>query len=115
MNRLPPRAAAVVLCTLLGLPTPAAHGADPMAGRQAARQCMTCHGLDGIARQPDAGNLAGQSAIYLRNQLEAFRSGARRHPQMNVIARDLSDREIADLAAWYSAIEIEVRVPEGPE
>lgn len=114
MIRFPRRAAAGLLCGLLGLPALSAHAADPVAGREAARQCMACHGLDGIARQPDAGNLAGQSAFYLRNQLEAFRSGERRHPQMNVIARDLSDQEIADLAAWYSAIEIEVTVPEVP-
>lgn len=93
---------------------PPALAGDPVAGREAARQCMACHGLDGVARQPDAGNLAGQSEIYLRNQLEAFRSGERRQPQMNVIAEGLSDAEIADLAAWYSAIEIEVKVPETP-
>ncbi len=87
---------------------------DPAAGRDAAGQCVACHGLDGIARQPDAGNLAGQNAMYLRNQLEAFRSGKRRHPQMNVIAKELSDEEIADLAAWYSAIELEVKLPDLP-
>ncbi|UEX76519.1 c-type cytochrome [Spiribacter halobius] len=101
---------ALLACALV-LSTPALAG-DIAAGREAARQCMACHGLDGLARQPDAGNLAGQTEIYLREQLKAYRSGKRRHPQMNVIAQGLSDEQIEDLAAWYSAIEIEVRMPE---
>jgi cytochrome c553 len=71
-----------------------------------------CHGLDGIARQPDAPNLAGESPIYVARQLEAFRSGERQHPQMSIIAQGLSDEDIADLAAWYSSIKITVEMPE---
>jgi len=104
---------AAFACALF-LSTPALAG-DLVAGREAARQCMACHGLDGLARQPDAGNLAGQTEIYLREQLKAYRSGERRHPQMNVIAQGLTDEQIADLAAWYSAIEIEVRMPDVAE
>jgi len=90
----------------------AAQEGDPRAGRRlAGARCAVCHGNDGIARQPDAANLAGQTAIYVANQLRAFRSGERKNEQMNIIAADLTDPQIADLAAWYEAIRIEVTVP----
>jgi cytochrome c553 len=45
-------------------------------------------------------------------QLKAFRSGTRTHEIMSLIAKDLSDEDIENLAAWYSGIEIDVRMPE---
>ena len=61
---------------------------------------------------PDAPHLAGESAIYLARQLEAFRSGERQHEQMSIIAQGLSDEDIADLAAWYSSLKITVEMPQ---
>ena len=66
----------------------------------------------GIARLPTAPHIAGDSAIYLTAQLEAYRSGERRHEIMSLIARDLTDEDIADLAAWYSSIRITAELPE---
>lgn len=103
----------LALMLLAGAVAPAAaQEGDPRAGRRlAGARCAVCHGNDGIARQPDAANLAGQTAIYVANQLRAFRSGERKNEQMNIIAADLTDPQIADLAAWYEAIRIEVTVP----
>lgn len=86
--------------------------ADAAAGRQKARQCQTCHGIDGIAKIPIAPHLAGESQIYLQTQLKAFRSGKREHEMMSVVAKDLSDEDIADLAAWYASIQIKATMPE---
>jgi cytochrome c553 len=86
--------------------------ADATAGRKKASACQTCHGYDGIAKIPIAPHIAGERQIYLENQLKAFRSGKREHEIMSVIAQQLSDEDIADLSAWYSAIIIEVIVPE---
>lgn len=85
---------------------------DAGEGRKLARKCQTCHGLDGIAKMPDAPHIAGESQIYLESQLKAFRSGKRQHEIMSVIAKDLSDAEIGDLAAWYASIEITAKMPE---
>jgi cytochrome c553 len=91
----------------------AAQAADVEAGQALARQrCQTCHGIDGLAKIPIAPHLAGESEIYLQTQLRAFRSGKREHEMMSVVAKDLTDEEIASLAAWYSSIEITVKVPE---
>lgn len=86
---------------------------DVMAGRALAnRQCAACHGPQGIAALPEAANLAGQDATYLARQLEAFRGGGRVNEQMSVVAKTLTDGQIADLAAFYGAIQVEVvKVP----
>src|SRR3546814_20549362 len=79
-----------------------AAAADAAAGRQKARQCQTCHGIDGIAKIPIAPHIAGESQIYLDTQLKAFRSGKREHEIMSVVAKNLSAEDIADLSAWRS-------------
>lgn len=92
---------------------PASHAAaaDEKAGREKAQMCAPCHGIDGLAKIPDAPNLAGESAIYTARQLKLFRSGERQHEQMSIIAQGLGDEDIADLAAWYESIEVTVTVP----
>ena len=86
--------------------------ADAAAGREKAQACRTCHGIDGIAKIPIAPHLAGENQVYLETQLKAFRSGKRENEIMSVVAADLSDEDISDLAAWYSSIEITVKLPE---
>jgi len=84
-------------------------GAAAAAPPDKAKLCAACHGVDGMSVQPDAPNLAGQPEIYLRDQLRAYRSGKRTHEVMAVIAKPLTDAEVAELAAYYSAIAIEVK------
>ncbi|MBS7539330.1 c-type cytochrome [Ancylobacter lacus] len=85
---------------------------DAAAGRaRAAAQCAVCHGLDGLSKHPEAPNLAGQVEFYLVKALEDFRSGARRNEMMSLVSKDLSDGDIAALAAYYSAIPITVSPP----
>lgn len=99
---------AAAVAVAAGVP-PAVVAQDVVAGRRKAVACQTCHGMDGIARLPDAPNLAAQPAAYLERELRAYRSGARRNEVMSVAAKALSDDDIRDLAAYYSAIQIEVR------
>jgi len=71
------------------------------AGRKLAGQCRTCHGLDGKAQMPIAPHIGGESEEYLRTQLAAFRDGTREHEMMTIVAKNLTDQQIADLAAWF--------------
>jgi cytochrome c553 len=96
----------------LALALPPAAAGNPTAGKTKAKACVNCHGLDGVSRQPDAPNLSGQVPEYLALQLRAYKSGERRHPVMNVIAKPLSDEDIEDLATWYSEIEVTVTPPQ---
>lgn len=95
------------LVVALACAVPAMAG-NVKAGRQIALGCQGCHGMDGLSKQPDAPNLAAQPEIYLVKAMGEYRNRARRHEQMNVVAQGLSEQEIADVAAYYAAIEIEV-------
>jgi cytochrome c553 len=84
---------------------------DIATGRQKALMCQTCHGLDGKAKIPEAPSLAGQSAVYLTKALNDYRSGARKNDMMSLVAPTLRDKDVEDLAAYYSAIEVTVSPP----
>ena len=84
------------------------HAGDVKAGRAKAMMCQACHGLDGLSKTPDAPNIAGQIEPYLVTQLQAFKSGVRKNDAMSVVTPNLSDKDIEDLAAYFSAIEISV-------
>src|SRR3954469_780253 len=81
---------------------------DVKAGRAKALMCQACHGLDGLSKTPDTPNIAGQTEPYLVVQLQAFKSGARKSEAMSMVAPSLSDKDIDDLAAYFSAIEISI-------
>lgn len=87
---------------------------DRVAGKVLAGQCRTCHGLDGLARIPIAPHIGGEPADYIIHQLTAFRDGTRQHEMMSIIARSLSDQQIADLAAWFSGHAVTVDLAADP-
>ncbi len=100
-----------VLSLLLVLATANAVASELAAGRQKAQMCAVCHGPLGVSTAPDAPHLAGQPAVYFVAQMRAYRSGARKHEVMAVIAKPLSDEDIAQLAAWYAAIQLQAKAP----
>lgn len=88
------------------------HAADATEGRnKAAAVCQVCHGLDGISKRPDAPHLAGQPEIYLTKVLSEFQRGVRKHEIMSVVAKQLSEKDIQDVAAWYASIEFSAKLP----
>jgi cytochrome c553 len=100
--------ALIPLVALLTLPTSAA---DIAEGKALSVQCSACHGKNGISRDPEAPNLAGQSAIYLEKQLVEYKKGIRQDRRMSLIAQTLEMPQIKSLAAYYSAFEISVTPP----
>jgi cytochrome c553 len=97
---------------LIGAAGTAAAVGNVQDGRQKAQMCLACHGVDGIATMPGTPNLAGQVDMYTAMQLNAFKSGERKNAQMTVVAQSLTPKDIADLAAYYAAIEVTVgKVP----
>ena len=85
-----------------------AYAGDVKAGAALAEKCQACHGLDGLSKIAEAPNIAGQSEQYLIEQLTAFKTGERHNEMMAIVAPTLSDKDIEDLASYYSAIEIKV-------
>jgi len=82
---------------------PAVLAADLEAGRRKAEPCGACHGADGNATIPGTPSLAGQPVFFTHWQLIKFRDGRRKDPQMSPFAQNLSDTDMADLAAYYQA------------
>jgi cytochrome c553 len=93
--------------------SPAWADGNAAAGAQKIKAlgCIACHGRDGVSKLPEAPNLAGQVQVYLTTSLQAYRSGARKNELMNTVAARLSDSDVADLAAYYSAIPVSVTPP----
>ena len=100
------RAALLCAASLLAA---SAFAGEAAQGRIKANACAVCHGPLGLAILPDAPNLAGQSAIYLAAQLKAYRSGARQHEIMSLMAKPLSDDDIDNLSSWYSSLKVQVQ------
>jgi cytochrome c553 len=102
---------ALVCFWLIAAADPALADGDRVAGRQKALQCQACHGLDGLAKLPEAPHLAGQNPIYLVKAMQDYKTGARKNEVMSVVAPMLSAADIADLAAYFSAIPVTVGTP----
>src|SRR2546423_9021018 len=102
---------AAVATSFLLLVSHASAAGNITAGRQKAAQCQTCHGLDGLSKLPDAPNIAGSPEQYLARQLNAFRKGERKNEMMSLVVQPLSDQDVADLAAYYAAIEVTAKPP----
>jgi len=106
---MPLRTAAAFAAAVASSLSGGAGAQDVAAGKRKAVTCQACHGLDGLSKLPDAPNLAAQPASYLARELRAYRSGERRNEVMSIAAKPLSDQDIRDLAAYYAAIQIEVK------
>ncbi len=89
-----------------------AYAGDLSSGKSLSKQCSVCHGKDGISKDPESPNLAGQSAFYLEKAMVDYQKGLREDRRMSIIAKTLSLADIKDLAAWYSAFEVTVKEPE---
>ncbi len=90
----------------------AADAAALAAGKKKAMTCAVCHGLDGLSKNPEAPNLAGDDANYLIKQLKAFQNGTRQNEQMSIMVKTLSDTDLTNLAAWYSSLKVTVEMPQ---
>jgi len=101
MNKWALTAALIAACFV----SPVHSAGDAAAGQSKAAVCAACHGGDGRAIQAAYPNLAGQHASYIAKQLTDYRDGNRVNVLMSGQAANLSDQDIEDLAAYYSAME----------
>lgn len=77
------------------------------AAKSKISMCVGCHGIPGYRTTfPEVYHvpkLGGQHANYLVAALKQYKSGERDHPTMRGIAESLSEKDMADLAAYYAA------------
>lgn len=80
---------------------------DLKAGETKITMCIGCHGIPGYqASFPEVHKvpmISGQGAKYIVSALTAYKKGDRKHPSMRGIADNLSDQDMADVAAYYEA------------
>ena len=98
--------AALVLTGVFSGPATAAGDAE--AGKAKSGVCAACHGANGNSANPQWPSLAGQHASYIIAQLQYFKSGQRENVLMSSQAVGLSDEDMADLAAYYAGLPLEV-------
>ncbi|MEE9355711.1 MAG: c-type cytochrome [Methylococcaceae bacterium] len=69
--------------------------------------CSVCHGTEGEGEKMDIPALAGQQVEYLEKTLKAYKRGDRHndiYSRMRLIAKQLTDEEIKDLAQYYQSL-----------
>lgn len=81
---------------------------DATAGKAKTTACATCHSADGNSQSPAFPKLAGQNAKYLLKQLKDIQSGARSVPTMAGQLDNMSEQDLADIAAYYASQTITV-------
>lgn len=85
----------------------AADAGDPAAGKSKNSMCIGCHGIGGyktvFPEVYSVPKIGGQHAAYIVKALQEYKAGNRPHPTMRAIAAGLSDKDMADLAAYYAA------------
>ena len=86
-------------------PLSMAHAQDAKAGEKKVAMCIGCHGIPAYqASFPEIHKvpmISGQGASYIVSALTAYKKGDRKHPTMRAIAASLSDKDMADVAAFY--------------
>ena len=106
------RLASLITATVIALYFQPAYAAGNAAdGKKKSQMCHACHGANGIAVLPNAANIAGQTEMYFTKALHDFKKGERKQENMTVVAQQLSDQDIADLAAYYASFKITVEMP----
>ena len=85
--------------------TPAERTAPPLgdaaAGQPLSAVCGGCHGPQGVSSDATTPSLASQDSKYLVDAIKAYRK-TRAHKGMRHSIADLSDRDIENIAAFYT-------------
>lgn len=76
---------------------------DASAGQAKAAVCAACHGADGNSPAPTFPKIAGLGEKYLLKQMHDIKDGTRKVPEMTGMLDNLSDQDMADVAAFFNA------------
>ncbi len=93
----------LILAAVLVLSPYALAGGDPDSGQALSTTCLACHGETGNSLAPTFPNIAGQQETYLLKQLSDIQSGARPVPTMAGLLDNMSEQDLADIAAYYAS------------
>ncbi len=94
-------------CASFGLAIPAEAAGDTKAGKAMASKCSGCHGAKGLGKKTGKTlnpPLAGMSIEVHVKAMQDYKTGARKHKVMQMLAKKLNDKEVVDLAAYYESL-----------
>ncbi|MDG1654257.1 MAG: cytochrome c, partial [Luminiphilus sp.] len=74
---------------------------DAAAGEALVASCTACHGADGNSLAPTFPKLAGLGERYLLKQMKDIRDGRRPVALMAGQVDNMTDQQLADIAAFY--------------
>jgi cytochrome c553 len=78
---------------------------DPVHGKAISYTCLGCHGVDGYRNaypNYSVPKLGGQHPEYLIAALQEYKGAQRSHATMHSQASELSDQDMADIAAYFA-------------
>ena len=87
---------------LLGTAGIAQAAGDAAAGKAKSVECVVCHGSKGEG--VEAPKLAGMTESQLLQAMHEYKSGKRDDAGMKALMTKLSDRDLENLAAYYSTL-----------
>jgi len=92
-----------IMC-LAGISTVSLAQGDASAGAGKVTVCVACHGQDGnLSQLANVPKIGGQNEKYLLKQMQDIKGGVRAAPLMTGMLNALSDRDMADVAAYYAS------------
>ena len=94
---------ALIACTSVST----SFAADIERGKKISQTCLGCHGAPGLRNPGPVYNIpmiGGQHAEYITSALKAYKDKSRSHGTMQAQAANLTDVDIADIAAYFSSL-----------
>ncbi len=67
-------------------------------------ECIACHGKTGQSENPDIPHIGGQPRLFVMYQLFFYREGRRKSPEMNTVAKGISDADLSALADFVAGL-----------
>lgn len=89
----------------LGTVAPVTMAGDADAGKELVGLCVACHGETGNSLAGAFPNIAGQGEAYLLKQMIDIKNGTRDVPTMEGMLDNMSEEDLADVAAFYASQE----------
>ena len=93
----------ILLAAALCAGAPAFAKGDADVGKKKAEPCKACHGENGMSATGDFPILAGQPNDYIVHVLNHYKIGKRKNPIMAEQVKNLSPKDIMDLAAYFAS------------
>ena len=102
------RTSLLIITLSLSLTSLSFAAGDAVAGKVKAETCLGCHGVPSYTNvypTYHVPRLGGQYAEYIAIALKAYQTGERSHPTMQAQSAGLSEKDMADIGAYFQSLQ----------